>query len=62
MLLRLLRSDQLETRWIWAGSRRAPTCICVPMWRVGNFWQGLRSLGQEAMVKVYGVIMAMPQG
>lgn len=59
MLLRLLRTCQLETRWIWAGMRCAPICISV---RVGNFWQGLRSLGQEAMVKVYGVIMAMPQG
>jgi hypothetical protein len=29
---------------------------------VGNFWLGLRRLGQEAVVNVYGVAMAMPQG
>jgi hypothetical protein len=32
------------------------------VWRMGNSWLGLRSLGRETMVKVYGVTMAMPQG
>ena len=58
MLLRLLSSRQLETRWIWAGLRRAPAHGSGG----GNSWLGLRSSGREAMVKVYGVVMAMPQG
>jgi hypothetical protein len=58
VLLRLLNSRQLETRWIWAGFCGAHP----PMKGGGNSWLGLRSLGQEAMVKAYGVVMAMPQG
>ena len=30
--------------------------------RVGNSWLGLLRSGREAMVKVYGVAVAMPQG
>jgi hypothetical protein len=32
------------------------------MMRTGNFWFGLARWGQEAMVKDYGVAVAMPQG
>jgi hypothetical protein len=49
---------QLEIRWIWAGLRCAP----VPLWRAGNSGQGLDCLCPEAVVKVYGVATAMPQG
>ena len=35
--------------------RCVPICVIwVCVW-VGNFWLGLRCLGQEAVVKVYGV-------
>ena len=30
--------------------------------RAGNSWFGIALLGREAMVKVYGVAVAMPQG
>jgi hypothetical protein len=30
--------------------------------RAGNSWSGLECWGWEAMVKVYGVAVAMPQG
>jgi hypothetical protein len=37
-------------------------CGAHPPMKGGNSWLGLGSSGQEAMVKVYGVVMAMPQG
>jgi hypothetical protein len=58
VLLRLLRTCQLEIRWIWAGVR----CVLIRDGGWGTSGRGLRSLGQEAMVNVYGVVMAMPQG
>jgi hypothetical protein len=41
--------------------RRAPGCRSI-FRRLGNFRLGMNGLGREAMVKVYGVAMAMPQG
>jgi hypothetical protein len=41
----------------WAAVRNRPCGLGV-----GNFWSGLARLGWEAMVKVYGVAVAMPQG
>jgi hypothetical protein len=42
-----------------AGWVAVRTC---PPWRAGNSRPGLRSLGWEAVVNVYGVATAMPQG
>lgn len=62
MLLRLLTIRQLETRWIGDGVRCVPTLLLFWGRGVGNSWSGLGDLGWEAMVKVYGVAMARPQG
>ena len=59
MLLRLLMVRQLKPGGYGLVSGAHPRS--GHRW-VGNSWLGLRSLGQEAMVKVYGVAMAMPQG
>lgn len=42
--------------WIWAGQRRAPGRVS------GELLWLVDVAGQEAMVKVCGVAMAMPQG
>jgi hypothetical protein len=37
-------------------------CVCIRVVWVRNFRSGIRSWDREAMVKDYGVAVAMPQG
>jgi hypothetical protein len=58
VLLRLLTLDQLKSGGYGLVRGAHPSC----RGRAGNSCPGLRSLGWEAMAKVCGVAMAMPQG
>jgi hypothetical protein len=47
-------SNPVDVGWFAVQTRLAG--------RAGNFWFGMLFRAREAMVKVYGVAMAMPQG
>ncbi len=57
MSLRLLKWSQLKS-----GGYGLVSGACPPFMTGGNSCPGLGGLGWEAMVKAYGVAMAMPQG
>ncbi len=59
MPLRLLIYRQLKSGGYGLVRGAHPYTISVV---AGNSWPGIQGLGWEAMVKAYGVTVAMPQG